>query len=108
MLNTVAEAVARIFNNDEYRKHPGMAMGELMRAFLLTEPAQVAMKAQRVVARTERGAVRKADWAKVIDDPAPQPEQPEQPTEDASEEMYGDTEGDSGDMYGDTGENIHE
>jgi hypothetical protein len=104
LLNTAAIAVARIFNNDEYRQHPGMALAEIVRAFLLTEPAQTAMKTHRRAARTERGALKTADWAEVH----PAPEQPEQPAEDASQEMYGDTEGDSGDMYGDTGENIHE
>jgi hypothetical protein len=103
MLNTAAIAVARIFNNDEYRQRPGMALAEIVRAFLLTEPAQTAMKTHRRAARTERGLLKTADWADV------QPAlQPEQPAEDASAEMYGETEGDSGDMYGDMGEDTHE
>jgi len=109
ILNTVAEALARMYGADEWRVRLTAAVAELARLFLLTEPAMLAMKFHERTARSERGAVSQTPFKAVevvadpVAPPADQPETVEGELEDGIDSLY-DEPGNPDKLYGDSGE----
>jgi hypothetical protein len=98
IINTCAEALARIYGKDEWRLNYPAAIVEVLRLFLLTDPAALAMKWHTRPAKVERGTVTQVDFDAV--EVISTPQTSADPVESAAPEVVaGEIEGGIDDLY---------
>lgn len=107
-IHTAAEALARLTGNPSYRENRAMAVMDVIRLFLLSDPTAAIMAKHMRPGRVARGKTVTADWVEVVKTPSvvtePPPNLVAGSVESSAAEALYDEMGDGDDLYEDIGD----